>query len=103
MMCEKHVGNAAWDCAFCLILSLHVHTAVFSIPASLGMDGIFHKGGKVGMDYDCVCSAINKIWPVRIRSLTVMGNKLTTLYSASSIYIQTLCSYLLLVSLCEYV
>jgi len=79
-MCEKHVGNTAWDRAVCL--SPHVHTTVFSIPVSLGMDGIFHKAGKVGMDYDCVCSAINKMWPVRIRSLTVMGNKLDTLYSA---------------------
>lgn len=35
--------------------------------------------------------------------LTVMSSKLATLYSAFSIYIQTLCSYLLLVSLCEYV
>lgn len=102
-MCEKHVGNAAWDCACCLILSPHIHTTVFSIPASLGMDGILHKAGKVGVDYDSVCSAINKIWPVRIRSLAVMGNKLATLYSAFSISIQTLCSYLLLVSVCEHV
>lgn len=97
------MGNTAWDCAFCLILSPHVHTTVFSVPASLGMDRIFHKAGKVGTDYDCVCSAINKIWPVQIRSLTVMGNKLATLYSAFSTYIQTLRSYLLLVSPCAYV
>lgn len=64
------------------------------------MDGIFYKAGKVGVDY---VSVINKIRPVRIRSLAVIGNKLATLYSAFAISIQTLCSYLLLVSMCEYV
>lgn len=102
-MCNKHVGIASWDCAFCLTLSPHSHTTVFNILASLGMDGIFHKAGKVGMHYDCVCFAIGKIWPARIRSLTVMGNEVATLYSAFSIYIQTLRSYLLLMSLHEYV
>lgn len=94
---------ASCDCAFCLILSPHIHTAVFNVLASLGMDGIFHKTGKVGVHYGCVSSAISKIWPARIRSLAVMGNEVATLYSAFSIYIQTLHSYLLLMSLHEYV
>lgn len=87
------------------VLSFHFTftTTVFTILASLGMDEIFHKAGKVGVHYDCVCSAISKIWPVQIRSLTVMGNEVATLYSAFYIYIQTLRSYLLLMSLHEYV
>lgn len=67
------------------------------------MDGIFHTAGTVGMDYGYARSAINKTWPARIKSLTVTGNNLAALHSAFSTDIQALCSYLLLVSLCEYV
>lgn len=55
------------------------------------------------MDYGYARSAINKTWPARIKSLTVTGNNLAALHSAFSTDIQALYSYLLLVSLCEYV
>lgn len=98
-MWELHPGTVLSVLSFRLTFT----PLFFNILASLGMDGIFHKAGKVGMHYDCVCSAISKIWPARIRNLTVMGNEGATLYSAFSIYIQTLRSYLLLMSLHEYV
>lgn len=87
------------------VLSFHLTFTplFFNILASLGMDGLFHKAGKVGVHYGCVSSAISKIRSAQIRSLTVMGNEVATLYSALSIYIQTLHSYLLLMSLHEYV